>query len=117
MAEASEEPARQYVRMRNERTESSGRTMSVSLDPDDNLDVSGDSFHPDPMPGSDSGDHEWRYKIMNSDLPELIGLLGGNTGDDIIEVVAENFSGSEADEFERIVDNSGIEKVGYWCWP
>ena len=103
--------------MRNEWTKSSGRTMSASLDPDDNLEVSGDSFHPDLMPGSDSGDHEWRYKIMNSDLPELIGLLGGNTGDDIIEVVAENFSGSEADEFERIVDNSGIEKVGYWCWP
>jgi hypothetical protein len=69
------------------------------------------------MPGSESGDHEWGYKIRNSDLPGLIGLLGGNQGDDIIELLAENFTGSEADEFERIVRDSNIEQVGYWCWP
>jgi hypothetical protein len=91
--------------------------MSVSLDADDNLGVSGDSYHSDPMPGSDSGDHEWRYKIRNRDLPQLIGLLGGNPGDDIIDLLARNFTGSMADEFERIVDNSGIEQVDYWCWP
>jgi hypothetical protein len=91
--------------------------MSVSLEPDDNLEVSGDSFHPDPMPGSDSGDHEWRYKIRNSDLPELIGLLGGNPGDDIIDLLAQNSTGSRADEFERIVRDSDIEQVDYWCWP
>jgi hypothetical protein len=117
MTETPEEPTRRYVQMRNERTESSGRTMSVSLEPDDNLEVSGDSFHPDPMPGSDSGDHEWRYKIRNSDLPELIGLLGGNPGDDIIDLLAQNFTGSKADEFERIVRDSDIEQVDYWCWP
>ena len=117
MTEAPKESARRYVQMRNERTESSGRTMSVSLDPDDNLEVSGDSYHPDPMPGSDSGDHEWGYKIRHSDLPELIGLLGGNPGDDIIDLLAQNFTGSRADEFERVVRDSGIEQVDYWCWP
>ncbi len=47
------------------------------------------------MPGSDSGNHEWRYQIRTSDLSTLIGLLGGSPGDDIIDLLAENFTGSE----------------------
>ena len=91
--------------------------MTVSLGPDNNLKVSGDSFGPHPMPGSDSGDHEWSYTISSSDLPKLIGLLGGDPTDDIIDLLSQYFTGTKADEFERIVRESDIKQVDYWCWP
>ena len=103
------------VQLRDDRDGPIMRLLSASLDTDGNLEIEGHDLGPGASYASD--EDEWRYTIRRRDFPQLIRLLGGEPGDDILELLEDKWTGPKAQEFERILIDSGIERVNFFSWP
>ena len=64
---------------------------------------------------SADGEYEWFQTIKKSELPKLIGLLGGKSDDDILDVLEENWTGPRVAELEAQLRESDIE-VDRFVW-
>ncbi len=65
--------------------------------------------------GSDDGEYEYFKTIDAEYIPQVIALLGGKPGDDILELLAQRWSGERSFELERLLSESGIPiQVSVW---
>lgn len=71
------------VTLRNEIDGPDSRHLWAHLDQEGNLHIDGQDLGPKTAIVSSDGEYEWFETIDRSDLPKLIGLLGGKPEDDI----------------------------------
>ncbi len=50
---------------------------------------------------SDDGEYEWFETIAAAEVPRLVALLGGRTGDDILDLLGRDFTGAGSYELEK----------------
>ncbi len=77
------------VTLRDERQGRDCRHLWAYVDDAGCLHIDGQDLGPGTAPVSDDGEYEWFQNIKVEDLPRLLGLLGGNAGDDILALLEE----------------------------
>ena len=104
------------VRLRGEdRADGSRLSLWAYLDTAGRLHIDGQDLGP--LTASVSGDGEYEYfkMIAKDDIPRLVELLGGKPGEDILELLAKNWTGDKSYELEEILREGPIEvELGVW---
>lgn len=104
-----------HVWLRSETDGLDSRKLFVYLD-HEGLQIRGHDIGPQTAIVSSTGEYEWFQTVRVADLPKLIGLLGADPGDDILDVLEENWTGPRAGDFEILLSESDIE-VPLSIWP
>jgi hypothetical protein len=84
------------------------RNLWASLALDGALVVEGQDLGPATAPVSSDGEYEWSTKIAPGHITQLMVLLGGAADGDVLDLLAERYSGEGSYELERIIRESGI---------
>ena len=88
---------RRSVTLLNEgRDDGSRRHLDAAVDSDGRLRIAGQDLGPVTRPVSPDGEYEYFYTIEEHDIPALAVALGGALGDDILAVLEERWTGSQA---------------------
>jgi hypothetical protein len=96
------------VMLREERTGSDQRFLWAYVSADGALHIDGQDLGPATSLASADGEYEWFQTIQPKHLPRLVEVLGGERGADVLDFLAERYSGDGAAEFERILRESDI---------
>lgn len=64
---------------------------------------------------SSDGEYEWSKTIVATDVPRVVALIGGQAGDDVLELLERDWTGSRSYDFERLLRESGIP-VTLFTW-
>ena len=97
------------VKLVDESRASGSFTMNAALFPNGNVrfwnyDIS-----------STAGDYEWSTSLAAEDVPRAVEVLGGDPGTNIIDLLAEHWTGDKATTIEARLENAGITlKRSFW---
>jgi hypothetical protein len=94
------------VTLREEHDGNDHRHLEAYVDGDGNLHIDGHDLGPATEGFSADGEYEWFSTIRAADVPRLLVLLGGQG--EILDVLAQRYTGANSYELERIVRESGI---------
>lgn len=97
------------VKLREERTGPDRRFLSAYLTQEGALRIEGQDLGPATALVHADGEYEWFKTIRPEHLPRLVGLLGGEPGADVLDLLAERYTGDGAAEFERILRESASQ--------
>ena len=103
------------VTLRDEVDGSDSRHLWAHIDQEGNLHIDGQDLGPKTAIVSSDGEYEWFETIKKTDVPKLIGLLGGKPDDDILDVLEENWTGPRAADLEALLRKGDI-KVERFVW-
>jgi hypothetical protein len=103
------------VMLREERTGPDQRFLWAYVSTDGALHIDGQDLGPATSPPSHDGEYEWFQTIQPEHLPRLVELLGGEPGTDLLDLLAERYTGAGAAALERILRESGIP-VERFAW-
>ena len=102
------------VTLRDEVDGPDSRHLWAHLDQEGNLHIDGQDLGPRTAIVSSDGEYEWFQTIKKSELPKLIGLLGGRPEDDILE---ESWTGPRAADLEALLREGDVEVDRFvWSW-
>lgn len=105
LAHADRLPGRQ-VSLRAERgLDGNSYYLDATLEHDGSLTFSGQNLGP--SIGYD-GEYEYWVTVKASDVPALVTALGGEDGEDVIEVLLRNWTGAAASRIGDAIDTAGI---------
>jgi hypothetical protein len=107
--------SRSHVILRIERDGPDSRHLEAYLDEEGNLHLDGHDLGPKTAPVSDDGEYEWFEKVAAADLPRLIELLGGQPGEDILDLLHRRYTGAAAYDFTEALYSSGI-RIERFVW-
>ena len=93
---------------REKRPDGSQHNLRAYRDSADHLVLAGQDFGPVTQSVSGDGEYEYWYTISAEYLPRLLTLLGGSTGDDILELLRQNWTGKKSDELGPLLRASDI---------
>jgi hypothetical protein len=106
---------RRTVTLRDERVGADTRWLGAYLDATGALHVDGHDLGPGTAPVSGDGEYEWFEVIRAVDLPRLVAALGGDPGDDVLDLLARDWTGPRSYDFERRLRESGVPvKIFTW---
>ena len=88
--------------------ETDERYLWAYLTSDGVLHIDGQDLGPATTPVSADGEYEWFQAIRPEHLPRLVEILGGEPGTDVLELLAERYTGSAAGELEHVLRESGL---------
>jgi hypothetical protein len=94
--------------LRDEQDGPDRRYLWAYLTPDGALHVDGQDLGPATAPVSADGEYEWFRTIRAEHLPQLVELLGGEPGTDVLNLLAERYTGENTGELERVLRESGL---------
>ena len=97
------------VTLRDEVDGPDSRHLWAHLDQEGNLHIDGQDLGPKTAIVSSDGEYEWFETIKKTDVPKLIGLLGGKPDDDILDVLEENWTGQRAADLEALLRKGDVE--------
>ena len=95
------------LRIREEHNGDDHRVLEVYLD-GEGLHIDGWDRGPGTALISGDGEYEWWKTVAAADVPRLVELLGGKPGEQIMSLLAREYMGPKAREFERILRESDI---------
>ncbi|MCJ7578904.1 MAG: hypothetical protein MUP98_00035 [Candidatus Aminicenantes bacterium] len=58
--------------------------------------------------GEGIGEYEWSYIIKKENIPLVIKALGGQEGDDILELITDRCTGEDAQDLEDVIRSNKI---------
>jgi hypothetical protein len=79
------------------------------MDGQDNLHIDGQDLGPGTAPVSADGEYEWFRTIRAEDVPKVVTLLGGDSGDDVLDLLEARYTGEGSYELERRLRGSDIK--------
>jgi hypothetical protein len=107
------EPTRK-VTLRDERSGKDWRNLWAYVGPDGALHIDGQDLGPSTAMMSSDGEYEWFKTIAAIHVPRLLTLLGGQPGDDILDVLA-SYTGEHSYELEKLLRESDIPVNFFSC--
>ena len=99
---------RRTVTLRHERTGRDVRWLGAYVDGAGTLHIDGQDLGPGTAIVSSDGEYEWFETIAAADVPRLVVALGGAPGDDVLDLLARDWTGPRSYDFERLLRESGI---------
>lgn len=96
------------VRLRAERDGADSRHLWAYVDADGDLHVDGQDFGPATAAVSDDGEYEWFRVVRAKHVEQLVKLLGGEAGTDVLDLLKERYTGAGSYELERILREGGV---------
>jgi hypothetical protein len=104
------------ITLRSERRADGSRlSLWAYLDSAGRLHLDGQELGPVTRSVSGDGEYEYFKMIAREDIPRLIALLGGGPGEDILGLLAGNWSGDRSYQLEDILRDGPIEvELGTW---
>jgi hypothetical protein len=103
------------VELRKEHDGTDSRYLRAYLDASGNLHIDGHDLGPGTAPVSADGEYEWFKTIRAEDVPKVVTLLGGNAGDDVLNVLEARYTGEGSYELEKRLRESDI-KVEFYSY-
>lgn len=97
------------VVLRNERKGNDSRHLEAYVDAHGALHIDGHDLGPGTAPVRDDGEYEWFRTIPAAEVPRLIALLGGQEGDDILDLLARRYTGRASYDLEGLIRDSDIK--------
>ena len=107
--------ARRSVTLRQERDGKDVRWLGAYVDGAGALHIDGQDLGPGTAMVSSDGEYEWFMTIAPTDVERLVTLLGGQPGDDVLDLLEQGWTGSRSYDFERLLRQSGIP-VNLFTW-
>jgi hypothetical protein len=114
----AQRPARRTVVWRKERSETLSRNLEAYMN-DEDLVIWGQDFGQTVITNSrrpDDDEYEWYKTISAADIPRLVHLLGGEPGDNVLDILEDRYSGEGSYRFEQLLRDSNFP-AKFWCWP
>lgn len=104
------------IALRNEKkADGSHLNLWAYLDTAGRLHIDGQDLGPVTRFVSGDGEYEYFMMIAEKDIPRLTELLGGKSGDGILELLAKGWTGKRSYELERILREGPVEvELGTW---
>ena len=96
------------VTLRDIQTGPNRRFLSAYLDGQGNLHLDGQDLGPATASVSSDGEYEWFRTIAAADVARVVTLLGGKGGEDVLKLLARDWTGDRSFEFERRLRESDI---------
>ena len=106
---------RRTVTLRQERHGDDTRWLGAYVDGAGALHVDGQDLGPGTAMVSSDGEYEWFMTVAAGDVHRVVALLGGQPGDDVLELLERDWTGSRSYDFERLLRESGIP-VKLFTW-
>jgi hypothetical protein len=103
------------VQLRHERDGPDSRFLWAYVDDQGNLHIDGQDLGPKTAPVSDDGEYEWFKTIRAEDVSKVVTLLGGSTGDDLLNLIEDRYTGEASGELEKRLRESDIKIEFYSC--
>lgn len=94
-------PPRDKIVLRDEHQGQDRRYLWAWLDEEGRLHIDGQDLGPGTTMASEDGEYEWFQTIAAEDLLRLVELLGGHSGEPILELLARRYTGERSYELER----------------
>jgi hypothetical protein len=107
--------ARRTVTLRDERRGGDVRWLGAYVDGAGALHIDGQDLGPGTAMVSSDGEYEWFETIAAADIPRLTALLGGGPGDDVLDLLARDWTGDRSYDLERLLRESDIP-VKLFTW-
>jgi hypothetical protein len=102
------ENSRRTVVLRDERTERDWRNLWAYVDEEGALHIDGQDLGPSTAVISSDGEYEWFATYAAEHVPEIIALLGGRNGEDVLDLLAREWSGPRSYSLEERLRKSNI---------
>lgn len=99
---------RRTVTLRQERLGDDVRWLGAFVDGSGALRVHGQDLGPGTAMVSSDGEYEWFITVGAGDVGRLVAVLGGQPGDDVLELLERDWTGPRSYDFERVLRESGI---------
>lgn len=106
---------RRRVVLRDEEVGEDRRVLTAHVDDDGDLHIDGHDLGPGTAAVSSDGEYEWSQAIAAVDLAAVVALLDGQTGDDVLDLLATRWTGARSYELERRLRESVIP-IERWSW-
>ena len=103
------------ISLLNERDGPNSWFIDASLDDQGNLLIAGQDLGPATAVVSTDGEYEWSVTVPASSLSRAVVVLGGRTGEPILELLARNYGGRAAYGIRRKLEEAGIP-VELFTW-
>ena len=103
------------VQLRRERDGPDSRSLWAYLDEQGNLHIDGQDLGPKTAFIRDDGEYEWFNTVRAEDVPKVVTLLGGGTGDDVLHLLEARYAGEASYELEKRLRESDIKVEFYSC--
>jgi hypothetical protein len=103
------------VRLRDERDGRDIRVLTARREATGDLRLSGHDLGAGTGPVSGDGEYEWETVVPDAHIPALLAVLGAPAGADILDELAERWTGQASYDLERRIRNSGIP-VRRWAY-
>jgi len=103
------------VQLRQERDGPDARFLQAYLDDQGNLHIDGQDLGPGTAAMTSDGEHEWFKTIRAEDVPKVVTVLGGSTGDDVLDLLEARYTGEASGELEKRLRESDIKVEFYSC--
>jgi hypothetical protein len=88
------------VMLREERDGADFRFLWAYVDDTGRLHIDGQDLGPATAIVSSDGEYEWFETIAAADVPRVVALLGGQPGDDILDLLERDFTGPKSYDLE-----------------
>jgi len=98
------------VVLRNAEDAGGTRHLEARMSEDSNLIIEGQDLGKgvSGVFGEGISEYEWNYLIEKENIPLLIKALGGEEGDDILELIADRCTGESAQSLEKVIRDNNI---------
>jgi hypothetical protein len=100
--------ASRIIRLRAERDGRGRRNLSAYLDAEGNLHIDGQDIGPQTALVSADGEYEWFETVQATHVPQLVELLGGEAGDDVLDLLERRYRDAGSYELERLLRDGDI---------
>jgi hypothetical protein len=106
------------LRLRDEKCGNDSRTLDAYFVDNGALRIEGQDLGPGTAPVSDDGEYEWSYTYGAEVIPALVAALGGEVGENILELLARKYVGTAGSyELERVLRATGDTiPHAFSCW-
>lgn len=70
--------------------------------------IEGQDLGPATAVVSPDGEYEWIRTVRRTDLPALVLALGGQSGEDILDILDARFTGQRSYDLERLLSDDAV---------
>ena len=96
------------VQLRQQHEGEDHRYLWAYVDEHGDIHIDGQDLGPATSVVSADGEYEWFQTVSAQHVPAVVALLGGQPGDDVLDVLQDGYTGSQSYDLEALLRESNI---------